>query len=45
MADYDDEYVPCVCCGMGNQMDNGFCYRCNEAGCEQDMKEYYSDGH
>lgn len=35
-ADEDYEYVPCVCCGMGNQLDNGFCYQCNDLGCPND---------
>lgn len=34
MSFYDeDEYIPCVCCNMGNQQENGFCWNCNDLGC------------
>lgn len=36
----EDEFFPCVCCGIGRQTDSGFCQDCERAGCVEDIKAW-----
>ena len=38
----EEEFFPCICCGMDRQEDSGFCMKCEKLECPYFLREWES---